>query len=133
MTGVQTCALPISPAAAAITAGGHLTWLPAATGTNTIGVIVTDDGTPQLNATRSFTVTVHPAPHILGIEHEIDGDIAIQFESVAGRTYALQYKDTLADAVWQPLGVSGLAAGSTLTLTDTNPPGPRYYRVVLLP
>ncbi len=50
-----------APAGATITTNGVFTWTPAtnqAPSTNLISVIVTDDGSPSLSATQSFTVTV---------------------------------------------------------------------------
>jgi alpha-tubulin suppressor-like RCC1 family protein/subtilisin-like proprotein convertase family protein len=47
------------PSGATINPGtGVITWTPTVAGTNTITTVVTDNGTPPLSATNSFTVTV---------------------------------------------------------------------------
>jgi hypothetical protein len=51
-----------APTGASITSGGVFTWTPAAgqaPSTNTIAVIVTDSGVPQMSATNSFSVVVY--------------------------------------------------------------------------
>ena len=51
-----------APTGATITSGGVFTWTPTAAqapSTNTISVIVTDNGVPQMSATNSFTVVVY--------------------------------------------------------------------------
>jgi hypothetical protein len=53
---------PGAPAGATITPGGQFTWTPTAAqapSTNTITVGVTDNGTPALSASQSFTVVVY--------------------------------------------------------------------------
>ncbi len=56
-----TYALLAAPSGAAISASGVITWTPSEAqgpGTNTFTTRVTDDGTPPLSATNSFTVVV---------------------------------------------------------------------------
>ncbi len=54
-----------APAGASIGASsGHFHWVPAVPGTNTISVIVIDNGTPSLSATQTFHVVVYPVPSI---------------------------------------------------------------------
>lgn len=57
---------PGAPAGATINqSSGQFDWTPtSAPTTNTISIIVTDDGTPNLSDTRSFQVVVHPVPAI---------------------------------------------------------------------
>ncbi|HKS38215.1 MAG TPA: hypothetical protein VJW76_13545, partial [Verrucomicrobiae bacterium] len=47
----------------------------------------------------------------------LQGGVAITFESVNGRSYALEYKASLADATWQPAG-NITATGATTTVRD---------------
>jgi hypothetical protein len=59
---VLTYTLASSPTNAAINTNGVITWTPQQTqspSTNTITTIVTDNGSPALSATNSFTVIVH--------------------------------------------------------------------------
>ena len=67
-----TYALLNAPLGAIIDTNGVITWTPSelqGPATNTITTVVTDDGTPQLGATNSFSVIVHEinvAPVLLG-------------------------------------------------------------------
>jgi hypothetical protein len=57
-----TYALLSPPSGAAVDTNGVITWTPSelqGPSTNTITTVVTDDGTPQLSATNSFSVVVH--------------------------------------------------------------------------
>jgi hypothetical protein len=58
-----------SPSGASITPGsGFFIWTPStAPATNTISVIVTDNGNPSLSATQTFSVIVYPRP-ILSVQ-----------------------------------------------------------------
>jgi len=61
------------------------------------------------------------------------GVISIRFEAVAGKTYAVEYREAVEDGAWQLL--TGVAAGSTTRMVevfDTLPPleGKRFYRLV---
>lgn len=63
---------PGAPTGASITANGLFTWTPTpnqAPNTNTLSVVVTDSGVPQLSATNSFTVVVYRpnTPPMLGV------------------------------------------------------------------
>jgi hypothetical protein len=61
---------PGAPAGASISPfSGQFHWSPTvAPSTNTISVVVTDNGTPSLSATQTFHVIVHPIPTI-GIDY----------------------------------------------------------------
>jgi hypothetical protein len=53
------------PAASINPSTGFFSWTPtSAPATNGISIIVTDNGSPSLSATQSFTVTVYPPPTI---------------------------------------------------------------------
>jgi hypothetical protein len=43
---------------------GQFSWTPTAAGTNSVSVMVTDDGTPNLSATQTFVVRVSSAPSL---------------------------------------------------------------------
>jgi hypothetical protein len=60
---VLTYALTVAPTNAVIDTNGVITWTPIAAqvpSTNVFTTVVTDNGTPALSATNSFTVTVQP-------------------------------------------------------------------------
>jgi hypothetical protein len=54
----------------------------------------------------------------------------VSFASQAGSTYVLQYKDSLATAIWTDIPPSTNGTGNVIILRDTTASGPaRYYRV----
>ena len=114
---------------------GLFSWTPSAAqagSTSTATVRVTDGGTPNLSATRTFQITVLPAPQISGITHTSGGMITISLQTIAGKTYRLEYKNQLSDPAWTSLG-DFVASSSSLTINDN--PGAarqRFYRIVQL-
>jgi hypothetical protein len=82
-----------------------------------------------MTASRSFTVTVL---FELRTAITLSADsVFIQFASVAGRTYRLEYKERLTDESWTRLGTDTIAAASVLTFTNTTAVAfQRFYRVV---
>jgi hypothetical protein len=63
-----------------------------------------------------------------------DGTFSIVGSGIPGRTYRLQYSDSLTPATWQNLGVATVTADATgaFSYIDTPPGGTtvRYYRTV---
>ncbi|MGE3311017.1 MAG: hypothetical protein AB7O66_13695 [Limisphaerales bacterium] len=57
------------------------------------------------------------APVIRSVSRQ--NGVAVTFDSVAGRTYTLQYKASLSDASWSD-AASGTATGASTTLTDSD-------------
>ncbi len=62
---------------------------------------------------------VAPAPKITSIARTANG-FSITCDSVAGKTYSLEYKENLTDASWQA-GEQKAATGTSTTLTDNTP------------
>ncbi|HYG22244.1 MAG TPA: lamin tail domain-containing protein [Verrucomicrobiae bacterium] len=97
---------------------GVFTWTPAtAPATNTFQVVVTDNGTPSLSATQSFTVVVAPVPP-LGGHSAVDGEYRFSWQTFAGQTYQLEYKDSLGDEEWIEIGAPILGTGVPLSFTN---------------
>lgn len=73
-------------------------------------------------------------PNIKAIAVGVAG-VTVAFDSVAGRTYALAYKEQLADASWQEVPGAATATGASTALTDTNAshraPAQGFWRVVM--
>lgn len=120
------------PTGASLTGAGQFTWTPGdaqAPSTNAITVRVTDNGLPPLSASRTFTVVVLLPPQAsIGRD---GNNISLTFDTIAGRTYQVQYKNNLNDAEWLPMNAPLVAAGSTLGITDTIGGEPqRFYRIV---
>ncbi len=92
-----------APTGAAIDAGsGLFTWTPDGSqspSTNVISVRVTDNGSPALNDTRSFTVQVVNEPIIQSIV--ISGQtVTLTWSAISGKTYRMQYKSDLNEPKW---------------------------------
>jgi hypothetical protein len=126
---------PGAPPAAGIDGfSGLFSWTPGpldAGTTNSIGVTVSDFGSPPLTASRSFLVVVMDE---LRASISRSGDtVRIRVPSIPGRTYRLDYKEALEEPAWQPLGSQTVATASELTFADTTAgAGQRFYRVVLV-
>jgi hypothetical protein len=60
------------------------------------------------------------------------GGWRIQFDTLAGQSYQLEYRDSLTSGEWQPLGSLLQGTGETLTYEDTSATGPsRFYRIAV--
>lgn len=59
-------------------------------------------------------------------------NIAISFPAQSGFNYQVQYKDTLLDPIWKPLGNSLPGNNHTQVFYDLIPSASRYYRVEIL-
>jgi hypothetical protein len=134
-----TYTLADAPTGAAIDSNGIITWTSGfqqAVVTRTFVTVVTDDGIPPLSDTNSFTVTVNPPPQPpVILDLTITNDVVtINWTSVAGHSYRLEYKDDFEDTNWHASGSNILATGATAVVTDpVGGASQRFYRVVLLP
>jgi hypothetical protein len=117
-------------------ATGDFSWTPTAAQADTTNVItlrVTDSGTPVLRAERTFTAIVRAAVLLGGITAGPGGMISFNVLTTPGKTYRVEYKHALTDAMWIQLPPDHPAAGTSLTIEDTIGPQPqRFYRVVEL-
>ena len=121
------------PAGAAITPAGVFSWTAPQVSTpqtNPVTVRVTDNGTPQLGASKSFTVAVVPPPKISSCAVSNDA-VTFTWSTYPGKTYRVLYRDNLNAPSWTPLGSDSVAPGYSLSASDTNAATPqRFYRVV---
>src|SRR6266446_1568249 len=125
---------PGSPAGATINAtNGVFSWTPPnefSPATNAATIRVTDDGSPPLNDSKTFTIAVVSAPRILTITQAADGTITLVWQAFPGKTYRVQYTTDLASGSWTTLGADVTATGSTATATDdASSKTQRFYRV----
>ena len=128
------------PAGASIDSAGIITWTPSilqAGTTNLITTIVADNGSPSLTATNSFTVVVGvldaPPPVIESVLIE-NGHAVVRWTAVFGRSYVLQFVDSLEVTNWTVVLPPVIATGSTASATNTlNGAQQRFYRVQLPP
>jgi hypothetical protein len=125
--------LPGFPAGASINpSGGQFQWTPApaqSPSTNSLTVEVADNGVPRQTATRSFTIVVAPGPTLT-----ISGNtVSMSFPTIPGKTYRVDYKNSLSDPVWIQLAPPMVAGTTSLGATDTLGANPqRFYRIVQL-
>ncbi len=125
-----------APAGATVNSGtGEFTFAPTAVqapSTNTVTIRVTDSGAPVMSASRTFTLIVRLPPSAT-IANDGNGLVNLNFATVAGRNYRVEFKDALTDATWTPLGSAVLANSDTLTIPDNLGANPqRFYRIVQL-
>jgi hypothetical protein len=127
-----------TPSGVVISTNGIITWTPTggqAPSTNTIVTVVTDNGTPNLTATNSFTVTVLPpasAPTIQLITVS-NSEVVLTWSSAAGRSYRQQYNDSIGSTNWITISPDILATSTNTSATNaTGGALNRYYRVGLL-
>ena len=115
---------------------GMLSWATTAAcacTTNIITVRVTQASSPNLNDAKSFRVIVAPPP-VLQPLRATDGIAQLGWNAIAGQTYRVQYKPTLAATNWTDLQPDITATGSTVSVTDAIGAAPqRYYRILALP
>jgi hypothetical protein len=125
---------PGSPAGAAIDPiTGLFNWTPTAPGTNTITVLVTDNGVPDLGDSRSFVVRVQPQPHIEEVT-AIGGEFSFRWMTLPGHNYQVEYKEDLNVPSWLPWGSPVPGDGQYAILTDAIVPtiAARFFRIRLL-
>ena len=113
-----TFGLLSGPVGAALDASGVFTWRPQVSqggSSNFVSVVVTDDGSPNLSATNTFSVFVNPvtqpdiaSPGIAG------GQFSLTVNGQAGPDYAVQASTNLLDT------------NSWTTVFRTNSPGAQF-------
>ena len=60
--------------------------------------------------------------------HRAGSTTTISFQTMTGYTYQVQYKNSLADPTWQPVG-SPVTGDNTLhSVNDSSPGNSRFYR-----
>ncbi len=130
-----TFSLTAQPGGATMTPGGIFSWTaPRVTNfqTNNVTVRVTDNGTPPLSDTKSFSIIVIPPPRISSVTMT-NGSVGLGWEAYPGKTYRVVYKDDLNATNWTTLGANLPAGGNSLSATDNAPSSSqRFYRIIQL-
>jgi hypothetical protein len=127
---------PPSPSGASINPGsGILTWRPAIAqaGTNLLSVQVSDNGTPSLSATQSFSVIVNrPSQPGLTSPALSNGQFTLLISGDTGPDYTVQSSTNLVD--WLPI-FSTNSPALPFQFLDSNASNyrQRFYRVLLGP
>jgi hypothetical protein len=126
-----------APAGMRLDAGsGVLEWMPAADqapATNRVTVRVTDDGSPPLSDSRTFTVIVlPPPPAVSAVGLTPDGFPTFVWGTIPGRTYSVEFTDSLVNPAWQPLAdIVAVAAQTRFADSSAGGVRQRYYRIRL--
>ena len=79
-----------------------------------------------------FTILkgVGPDPLTIKTIRLSEGNLALQFKTIAGQQYQLQGATQLGPSNWQPVGNIITATGATTQWTDAAPAGTHFFRVV---
>jgi hypothetical protein len=104
-----------------------LTYIPATnfTGTDSFTYQACDSSGAVSTSTVSVTVRLETQISMSPVTHWP----AISFPTSVGENYFVQYLDLIAPAAsWQILATNIPGSGSVVSITDTNPPGLRFYR-----
>jgi hypothetical protein len=93
-------------------------------------VIVTNSAGSAISSVAQLTVLVPPTISLASLDTTVS-NVSLSLPSVVGRTYRLEYKNSLTDSNWTPLLPPLAGTGGVITLQDTNPPvlPTRFYRV----
>jgi len=102
---------------------------------NPYGLATDHNGNLRISDTYNQTIRFAYAPITATMAQNPTGNgFIINWESVTGNVYQLQFKNTVQGATWQNLGVPVTATNSTATFFDYSPSTTqRFYRVLLLP
>jgi hypothetical protein len=84
-----------------------------------------DIGVPQLAPQLTAVVLVMPATTI----EKITGGFRVNFDTVVGQSYQVQYRDSLTSGNWLPLGGPRAGTGGILSQNDSTTAMSRFYRV----
>jgi Lamin Tail Domain/CotH kinase protein len=107
-----------APVGVGLQTNGRLTWTPSteqAPSTNRISVEVTDQGFPPLTRSATFNAIVGLRPMIEQVIGGQGSGLSLLFRGLPGKTYALDYKNSLEDSQWTRLpgtinGTTGLVS-----------------------
>jgi hypothetical protein len=127
-----TYSLPVKPTNATINANsGVLSWRPLVTQantTNSISVVVTDNGVPSLSATQTFSVIVNPLT-LPGIDAlQVSGGlVGLTVSGQVGPDYVVQGSTNLVD--WQTLCITNPATMPFNWSTNVGTLPAQFYRI----
>jgi hypothetical protein len=89
-------------------------------------------GGPTINANYFMLIPVASATAPTLTASLSGGKIDISFGTQAGFSYQVQYKNSLRDASWTPLGSPVLGNGAVQSVNDSSAGSSRFYRVEIL-
>ena len=127
---------PGAPSGASIDpANGLFRWTAsdATPGTNVFTIRVTDDGSPPMSDSKSFTIVVAAPPVIQSIAASRD-NVTITWTAIAGKVYQVECKSDLAASTWNVLSGDVTASTDSAAKADvTASTARRFYRIVAVP
>ena len=95
---------------------------------NPYGLVATPTGSLIVSDTYNELIREVITPFALSAKRTANSPTVIHWESIAGRTYRVLVRDSLA-APWQPLGTDLTATGAVAEATDTAAVVTRFYQV----
>ena len=131
-----TFSLTDAPAGAAINPlTGAFSWTVtnvSAPGTNSMTVLVTDNGTPLMSDAKMFQVIVGLPLQFGPITSDANGNVNFTFNSLPGESYQLTFKNDLNDPQWTPIGPPTAGTGGPLVFSNSLSAQPqRFYRIAV--
>jgi len=114
--------------------GNWIFYTPAGSSTNTDGFSYSIEDTSGVQASGLVSVTVpadnSQSQNMVNTQALGNGAVQINFQGIVGRTYTIQYTESLQNPVWETLGTSTAGATGAFSFTDIPPNGSpaRYYR-----
>jgi hypothetical protein len=127
-----TFSLPVAPTNATLGANnGIFNWRPLVTqadSTNLVSIVVTDNGSPNLTATQTFSVHVNPLT-LPSIANPVlsAGQISLSVAGQAGPDYAVQASSNLLD--WSTLFITNSPAMPFIWSTNPGASLMQFYRI----
>ena len=99
------------------------------TSSNLLTLRVSDNGTPKLSSSRTFSLVILGRPVLDSLQYS-NHVASLRWSSIPGQTYEVQYCDDLAMGTWAQLSADILATETFTTTTDESAPETaRFYRV----
>jgi hypothetical protein len=103
-------------------------------GEHAIVVTLIDPGGKLVNYAVAVTngiLTIVDALGLLSVSESSRGTFIIECQVQAGKTYRFQYRNSLLDGEWLPLGVAQIAVSSRVAITnDADADLQRFYRLL---
>jgi hypothetical protein len=119
------------PSALTLSTNGGISGVPAASGTNSFIVRLTDHN--SLTVTRSFTLVVNPKP-ALGSQSWQTNRFQIRLTGAVNQNYTVQMSTNLSSTNWTSLFITNSATTNVFNLTDPNATNKqRFYRILIGP
>jgi Mg-chelatase subunit ChlD len=120
------------PAALSLAANGLLSGVPAASGTNSFIVRLTDHN--GLTTTHSFSLVTNPKPQLSAAVRASGTQFQFLIVGAAGQNYTLQFATNLASGNWTSLFTTNNASTNAYVVADPSATNQqRYYRVLIGP